>query len=194
MSSKKKMSAIVFAGALFASAFGAIPAEAAKLGPYFPLPASFPLGGSGKDALLKIQAKWLETGLENLEKAKKETTAALEKAKSDNAKPETLAPLEEKLKMLDTDIEATKQEIAIENNDMGPKEEQAERKRLFLLNVNQWIVELGRQATEQLKIAILKDGAEAEMAQNRNYQLSELANSLEKAKRDASVESWATTR
>jgi hypothetical protein len=194
MSSKKNISALVVAGAMLASAFGAIPAEAAKLGPYFPLPVNFPLGGSGKDALLKIQAKWLENGLENLEKAKKETTAALEKAKSDNAKPETVAPLEEKLKTLDADIEATKKEIALENDDMGPKEEQAERKRLFLLNVNQWIVELGRQATEQLKIAILKDGMEAEMAQNRHYQISELADSLEKAKRDTSVESWATTR
>ncbi|MFY9629107.1 MAG: hypothetical protein WAK03_13285, partial [Methylocystis sp.] len=90
--------------------------------------------------------------------------------------------------------EATKEEIAIEDKDMAPKEEQAERKRLFLLNVNQWIVELGRQATEQLKIAILKDGAEAEAAQNRHIQLSDMADALEKAKRDISVESWASTR
>jgi seryl-tRNA synthetase len=188
------MSALFLAGALCAGAFAAVPAEAAKLGPYFPMPAAFPLNGTGKDALLKIQAKWLNDGLGNLEKARKETAAALEKGKAENARPEQIAPLEEKLKTLEADIEATKEEIAIEDKDMAPKEEQAERKRLFLLNVNQWIVELGRQATEQLKIAILKDGAEAEAAQNRHIQLLDMADALEKAKRDISVESWASTR
>ena len=158
MSSKIRLSVLAFAASLF---LGAIPAQAAKIGPYFPLPKSFPLSGPGKTALLKIQADWLQNGLENLQKAQKETTAALEKAKADNAKPEDVAKLEEKLKTLDTDIKATEEEIAIENNDTGTKEEQTERKRLFMLNVNQWINELGRQATEQLKIAILKDGMEA---------------------------------
>ena len=173
---------------------GAIPAQAAKLGPDFPLPKSFPLSGPGKTALLKIQADWLQNGLENLQKAQKETTAALEKAKADNAKPEDVAKLEEKLKTLDADIKATEEEIAIENNDTGPKEEQAERKRLFMLNVNQWINELGRQATEQLKIAIMKDGMEAQVAENQHARLSEQADAIERAKNDTTVVNWAISR
>ncbi|MGC1859727.1 MAG: hypothetical protein WA733_01010 [Methylocystis sp.] len=191
MSSKLRLSVLALAAALF---LGAIPAQAAKLGPYFPLPKSFPLSGPGKTALLKIQADWLQNGLENLQKAQNETTAALEKAKADNAKPEDVAKLEEKLKTLDTDIKATEEEIAIENNDTGPKEEQAERKRLFMLNVNQWINELGRQATEQLKIAILKDGMEAQVAENQHARLSELADAIERAKNDTTVVNWAISR
>jgi len=191
MSSKIRVSVLALAAALF---LGAIPAQAAKLGPYFPLPKSFPLSGPGKTALLKIQADWLQNGLENLQKAEKETTAALEKAKADNAKPEDVAKLEEKLKTLDTDIKATEEEIAIENNDTGPKEEQAERKRLFMLNVNQWINELGRQATEQLKIAIMKDGMEAQVAENQHARLSEQADAIERAKNDTTVVNWAISR
>ncbi len=191
MSSKIRLSVLALAAALL---LGAIPARAAKLGPNFPLPKSFPLSGPGKTALLKIQADWLQNGLENLQKAEKETTAALEKAKADNAKPEDVAKLEEKLKTLDTDIKATEEEIAIENNDTGTKEEQTERKRLFMLNVNQWINELGRQATEQLKIAILKDGAEAMVAENRHAQLSEQADAIERAKNDTTVVNWAISR
>ena len=191
MSSKIRLSVLALAAALL---LGAIPAQAAKLGPYFPLPKSFPLSGPGKTALLKIQADWLQNGLENLQKAQKETTAALEKAKADNAKPEDVAKLEEKLKTLDTDIKATEEEIAIENNDTGPKEEQAERKRLFMLNVNQWINELGRQATEQLKIAIMKDGMEAQVAENQHARLSEQADAIERAKNDTTVVNWAISR
>ncbi len=191
MSSKIRLSVLALAAALF---LGAIPAQAAKLGPYFPLPKSFPLSGPGKTALLKIQADWLQNGLENLQKAQNETTAALEKAKADNAKPEDVAKLEEKLKTLDTDIKATEEEIAIENNDTGPKEEQAERKRLFMLNVNQWINELGRQATEQLKIAIMKDGMEAQVAENQHARLSEQADAIERAKNDTTVVNWAISR
>ena len=154
----------------------------------------FPLSGPGKTALLKIQADWLQNGLENLQKAQKETTAALEKAKADNAKPEDVAKLEEKLKTLDTDIKATEEEIAIENNDTGTKEEQTERKRLFMLNVNQWINELGRQATEQLKIAIMKDGMEAQVAENQHERLSEQADAIERAKNDTTVVNWAISR
>ena len=191
MSSKIRLSVLALAAALL---LGAIPAQAAKLGPYFPLPKSFPLSGPGKTALLKIQADWLQNGLENLQKAQKETTAALEKAKADNAKPEDVAKLEEKLKTLDTDIKATEEEIAIENNDTGTKEEQAERKRLFMLNVNQWINELGRQATEQLKIAIMKDGMEAQVAENQHERLSEQADAIERAKNDTTVVNWAISR
>ncbi len=191
MSSKNRLSALAVAAALLLCA---APAEAAKLGPYFPLPKSFPLSGPGKTALLKIQADWLQNGLENLQKAQVETSAALEKAKADNAKPEDVAKLEEKLKALDADITATKEEIVIENNDVSPKDEQKERKRLFMLNVNQWINELGRQATEQLKISILKDGAEAMAAENRHVQLTELADAIERAKNDATVVNWAITQ
>jgi hypothetical protein len=191
MSSKNRLSVLALAAALL---LGTVPAEAAKLGPYFPLPKSFPLSGPGKPALLKIQAEWLQNGLDNLQKAQKETTAALEKAKADNGKPEDVAKLEEKLKTLDADIKATEEEIAIENNDTGTKEEQAERKRLFMLNVNQWINELGRQATEQLKIAILKDGMEAQVAENRHAQLSEQADAIERAKNDTTVVNWAISR
>ena len=191
MSSKIRLSVLALAAALL---LGAIPAQAAKLGPYFPLPKSFPLSGPGKTALLKIQADWLQNGLENLQKAQKETTAALEKAKADNAKPEDVAKLEEKLKTLDTDIKATEEEIAIENNDTGTKEEQTERKRLFMLNVNQWINELGRQATEQLKIAIMKDGMEAQVAENQHERLSEQADAIERAKNDTTVVNWAISR
>ncbi len=191
MSSKIRLSVLALAASLF---LGAIPAQAAKLGPYFPLPKSFPLSGPGKTALLKIQADWLQNGLENLRKAQTETTAALEKAKAENGKPEDVAKLEEKLKTLDTDIKATEEEVAIENNDTGPKEEQAERKRLFMLNVNQWINELGRLATEQLKIAILKDGMEAQVAENQHARLSELADAIERAKNDTTVVNWAISR
>jgi len=191
MSSKIRLSVLALAASLF---LGAIPAQAAKLGPYFPLPKSFPLSGPGKTALLKIQADWLQNGLENLQKAEKETTAALEKAKADNAKPEDVAKLEEKLKTLDADIKATEEEIGIENNDTGTKEEQAERKRLFMLNVNQWINELGRLATEQLKIAILKDGMEAQVAENQHARLSEQADAIERAKNDTTVVNWAMSR
>ncbi|MGA3063669.1 MAG: hypothetical protein ABSD90_10645 [Methylocystis sp.] len=191
MSSKIRLSVLALAASLF---LGAIPAQAAKLGPYFPLPKSFPLSGPGKTALLKIQADWLQNGLENLQKAEKETTAALEKAKADNAKPEDVAKLEEKLKTLDADIKATEEEIGIENNDTGTKEEQAERKRLFMLNVNQWINELGRLATEQLKIAILKDGMEAQVAENQHARLSEQADAIERAKNDTTVVNWAISR
>ncbi|MGA8172441.1 MAG: hypothetical protein WB816_16635 [Methylocystis sp.] len=193
MSSRNRISALALAASLFLGVCAA-PAEAAKLGPYFPMPKSFPLSGPGKAALLKIQADWLQNGLENLQKAEKETTAALEKAKTDNAKPEDVAKLDEKLKALDADIKATEEEIAIANNDMGEKEEQAERKRLLMLNVNQWINELGHQATEQLKIAILKDGMEAQVAENQHARLSELADAIERAKNDSTVVNWAVRK
>jgi hypothetical protein len=195
MSSRNCLPALSLSAVLLLGAFAGSPAQAAKLGPYFPLPANFPLSsGSGKNDLLKIQAKWLENGLENLEKAKKETGSALEKAKAENAKPEQIAPLEQKLSALDSDIEATKKEIELENDDMSPKEQQMERKRQFLLNVNQWIQEIGRQSTQALKDSILKDGMEAQVAENRHASLEDLADRLERAKRDQSVESWGLTR
>ncbi len=191
MSSRKHLAAALLFGALLLVG----PAQAAKLGPYFPMPASFPLtGNSPREALLKIQANWLQNGLDNLEKARKEAAAAVEKSKAENAIPDVAGPLEEKLKTLDADIAATKEEITLAKEEVSDKDRQAERKRALLLNVNQWINELGRQATQELKNAILKDGMEAQIAENRHIQLSELADEIEKAKRDVSVEDWAASR
>ena len=58
-----------------------MPAQAAPLGEYFPVPNGFNLNGVAKDALLNTEATWLQDGLDNLAKAKKETEASLEKAK-----------------------------------------------------------------------------------------------------------------
>jgi hypothetical protein len=192
MPSGKKSCAALALG--LAALFLGAPAQAAKLGPYFPLPATFPLSGPPKQALLNIQATWLQNGLDNLGKAKKETEAALEKAKAPDAKPEDVAALEEKLKTLDADIAATKDEIELANDADAPIDRQAERKRRLMLNVNQWINEIGRQATQALKKAILSDGMEAQIAENQHVQLSELADAIEKAKHDVSVENWAATR
>ncbi len=175
-------------GALLAGLLGAA-AQATEVGPYFPAPASFNLSGSPKDALLKTQASWLESGLENMKKAKSEAEAALEKAKAEEAKA-----LEEKIKKLDADIDRVTKEIEIAKDTSASQEVQTERKRLFLLSINSWINELNRLATEQMKIAILKDGAEAQAAQARNYQLSEQADALERAKHDDTIEQWAVKR
>ncbi|MCC3245494.1 hypothetical protein LG047_09200 [Methylocystis sp. WRRC1] len=179
------LAALALCGAI---GFSAAPAQAAKLGPYFPIPNGFNLTGIARDALLNIQTSWLQNGLDNLEKAKKETAEALEKAK-DGAQDQ-VAALEEKLKGLDKMIEDTKAELEIAKDTNPSREVQAERKSKLLLNLNQWINELNHLATEQMKIAILKDGVEAMAAQNRNYQLSEQADNLEKAKRDPSIENW----
>lgn len=72
------------------------------------------------------------------------------------------------------------------------KEIQAERKRLFLLNVNRWINGLNRSATEQMKIAIMKDGAEAMTGERMAAHYSEQADEIERAKHDTSIENWAT--
>jgi len=167
----------------------ATPAEAAQLGPYFPIPNSLSLSGVPRDSLLKIQSKWLQNGLDNLKKARAEAEAALEKAKSGAA--DQAAAAEENLKKLDGMIAEAQEELALSDNNDSSHEIQRERKRKLMLHLNQWINELNRLATEQMKIAILKDGAEAMAAQNRNYQLSEQADNLEKAKRDPSIENWA---
>jgi hypothetical protein len=185
MSARKQavgVRAALFAAAMCGIGLLASPANATKVGPYFPIPNGFAISGDAKDALLKIQISWLQNGLDNLKKARAEAQAELEKG----AKPE----LEEKVKKLDADIEATGKEIALAGDDDPSREVQGERKRLFMLAVNSWINELNHLATEQMKIAILKDGMEAQVAQNRNYQLSEQADNLEKAKHDSSIENW----
>ena len=163
-------------------------AQSAPLGEYFPIPNGFNLNGIAKDALLNTEASWLQDGLDNLAKAKKETEAALEKAKG-SAQDQAVA-LEEKLKKIDKLVEDTKEELALAKNTDSDRAVQAPRKDKLLSNLNQWINELNHLATEQMKIAIMKDGNEALTAQNRNYQLSEQADSLEKAKRDPSIENW----
>lgn len=183
----------VRAGALAAFlAVGAIGlaerAEAAKLGPYFPIPNGFNLNGVARDALLAIQSNWLQNGLDNLEKAKKEAEAALEKAK-DGAQ-EQVAALEAKVSDLDKQIESAKAEIAIASDASPDHAVQKERKDKLLTNVNQWINELERLATEQMKIAIMSDGGVAMTAEKLNHQYSTFADELQKAKRDTSVENW----
>jgi hypothetical protein len=164
-----------------------VPAQAAKLGPYFPIPNGFNLTGVAKESLLAIQANWLKNGLDNLEKAKKEADAALEKAKGGAA--DQVAGLEGKIKDLDKLIEDTKAEIAIAS-DTTPGAIQKDRKDKLLTNVNQWINELDRMATEQMKIAIMSDGGVAMTAEKLNHQYSSFADDLQKAKRDVSVENW----
>jgi hypothetical protein len=191
MSSKSRFALALSAALTFAAPASAVP----KLGPYFPMPPSTAVSGTPRDSLLKLEVDWLETGLKNLEKAQKETTEALDKAKAANAKPEEISALEEKLKTLDADIAATKEDLALATDEKDlSKERQRERKRQLVLIVDQWINEIGRQATQQLKAAVLGDGAEAEIAQNRHIQLSEQADALDRAKHDASIENWVISR
>lgn len=164
------------------------PAQAAPLGEYFPVPNGFNFNGVAKDALLSAEATWLQDGLDNLAKAKKETEAALEKAKG--GAQDQAAALEEKLKKIDKLIDDAKEELALAKNTDSDRTVQGPRKDKLMANLNQWINELNHLATEQMKIAIMKDGNEALAAQNRNYQLSEQADNLEKAKRDPSIENW----
>ncbi len=181
--------ALLFATLLCGTAvFATSAARAAAIGPYFPLPNGFNLTGVAKDALLNIQSTWLQNGLDNLTKARKEADANLEKAKS--SAQDQVAAIEEKIKIIDKTIVDTKTELALATNADPQHEIQIERKNKLMLNLNLWINELNRLATEQMKIAILKDGNEAMAAQNRNYQLSEQADNLEKAKQDPSIENW----
>ncbi|MCX7899842.1 MAG: hypothetical protein N2444_07150, partial [Methylocystis sp.] len=101
---------------------------------------------------------------------------------------------EDKANELDKLIAETEEELKIAKDDSPQKEVQAERKKAFLLNLNQWINELNRQATEQMKIAILKDGMEAMAGQNAAARYSEIADNLEKAKMDVSIEEWGKTK
>ena len=101
-----------------------------------------------------------------------------------DARPPELNRQPEALRFADGDISV----------EIAGRLKQAERKRLFMLNVNQWINEIGRQATEQLKIAILKDGMEAQVAENQHARLSEQADAIERAKNDTTVVNWAISR
>jgi hypothetical protein len=186
-----------FAFALSAALlYAATPAGAVpKLGPNFPLPENLTVSGRPRDALLKMEADWLQTGLKNLEKAQKEAGEALDKAKAASDKPEHVAALEGKLKGLDAETASTKEDLALATDEKDlSKERQRERKRELILIVDQWIRALGAQATAQLKIAILSDGAAAEAAENRHAQISEQADALERAKHDPSIENWVVSQ
>ena len=191
MAHNKYLAALLLSGSLLCAA----PAGAAELGPYFPLPGNLSVSGNTpRDGLLKLQANWLNNGLDNLAKAKKETEAALEKAKAASAKPEEIKALEDKLADIEAKTAATKEELALASDDGGGPEQQKERKRALLANVNQWIRELGRQATKALKTAVLSDGMEAMAAQQEHAMLEEMSDKLERAERDVTVEQWAQTR
>ena len=188
MAHRKHSIAFLLGGALLVAG----PAGAAELGPYFPLPGNLSLSGNTpREGLLKLQANWLHNGLDNLVKAKKETEAALEKAKASNAKPEEIKALEDKLADIEKRTAEANEELALGEDDGGGFETQKERKRVLLANVNQWIRELGRQATKALKTAVLADGLEAMSAQREHAMLEEMSDKLERATHDVTVEQWA---
>jgi len=191
MAHKKQSVALLLSAALLCAA----PAGAAELGPYFPLPGNLSVSGkTPREGLLKLQENWLKNGLDNLAKAKKETEAALDKAKESNAKPEEIKALEDKLADIETKTAGAKEELALGDDDGGGPDQQKERKRLLLANVNQWIRELGRQANKALKTAVLADGLAAMAAQQEHAMLEEMADKLERAEHDVTVEQWALTR
>ena len=191
MAHKKHSVALLLSGMLLCAA----PAGAAELGSYFPLPGNLSVSGkTPREGLLQLEENWLKNGLANLAKAKKESEAALEKAKASNAKPEEIKALEDKLADIETRTAGAKEELALAEDDGGGVEAQKERKRALLANVNQWIRELGRQATKALKTAVLADGMEAMAAQQEHAMLEEMSDKLERAERDVTVEQWAVTR
>ncbi len=191
MAHRKHAFALLLSGALFIVG----PAGAAELGPYFPLPGNLSVSGkTPREGLLKLQANWLQTGIDNLAKAKKETEASLEKAKAANAKPEEIKALEDKLADIEKKTADAKDELALGDDDGGGADQQKERKRALLANVNQFIRELGRQASKALKTAVLADGMEAMSAQREHAMLEEMSDKLENATHDVTVEQWAQTR
>lgn len=160
-----------------------LPARAVEIGPYFPLPNSFDVKGSAKDSMLDQQISWLKDGVAALEKAKQETQEQLQKNSSD-------AALQEKLKGLEAQYAAEVKERDILTSDEIGKDIELQRKSVVVNNINRWLNALGRKATEQLKIAILKDGAERDMAERRHIQLTMQADELEKLKHDSTFEVW----
>jgi len=148
-----------------------------KISRYFPLPLGFSTTGPNvRDSLLQSQAHWLENGLDNVKKARASETS------------------EEKIKEFDAIAETATKELELAKNNDANKDIQVERKRAFLLAINQWINELERQATQQMKAAILGDGMEAMVAQKQAASYSEMAEKLEHAKQDTSIENWAKAR
>lgn len=174
-----------FAKLGFAAAVSALlaagAARAVEVGPYFPLPNYFDV--KGKDELLGQQISWLKDGIAAVEKARGEIQAQAAKADSDPA-------LQDKLKELDKlSATAVKERDILTSDEVG-REAEIDRKNVVIANINRWINALARKATEQLKIAILKDGLERDAAERRHLQLSGQAEDLERAKHQSSVEAW----
>lgn len=169
--------------AIVATLLAGGPARAVDISPYFPLPNSFDTKGVVKESLLEQQIAWLNDGLAALNKAHQETQVQLEKNSSDSA-------LQEKLKSIEAQTATATKERDILTSDAAGKDAELARKSVVVNNINKWINALGRKATEQLKIAILKDGAERDAAERRHIQLSTQADELEKIKHDSSVEAW----
>lgn len=156
---------------LISAPFAAAPARAVEISPFFPLPNSFDVKGPIKDGVLAQQISWLEDGI-----------AAIEKARA-GAAPDKLAELDAQL------AAAVKERDILKSDETGRDAELA-RKNLVVTNINRWINGLARKATEQLKIAILKDGPERDAAERRHIQLSQQADDLEKVKHEPAFEAW----
>jgi hypothetical protein len=156
---------------LISAPFAAAPARAVEINSFFPLPNSFDVRGPIKDGVLAQQIAWLDDGI-----------AAIEKARA-GAAPEKLAEL-------DAQLAAAVKERDVLKSDAAGRDAELARKNIVVTNLNRWINALARKATEQLKIAILKDGAERDAAERRHIQLSQQADDLEKLKHDPGFEAW----
>jgi hypothetical protein len=157
---------------MIAAPFAAAPARAVEISPFFPLPNSFDVTGPIKDGVLAQQISWLDDGIAAIEKARAATTAA------------------DKIAELDAQLAVAVKERDILKSDTAGRDAELGRKNLVVTNINRWINALARKATEQLKIAILKDGAERDAAERRHIQLSQQADDLEKLKHDSTFEAW----
>lgn len=159
-----------------------LPARAADVGPYFPLPNYFDT--KNKDEILEQATSWLKDGIAALEKARRETQEQLDKNSSD-------AALQEKLKAIDAQLSSAVKERDILTSDAVGREAELERKEITVTIINKWINAVGRKATEAMKTAILKDGLERDAAERRHIQLAGQADELEKVKHHSSFQAWA---
>jgi hypothetical protein len=158
----------------------AAPARAVEVSPYFPLPNYFE---RTRNDLLEQVTSWLTDGVKAIDKARVETQEKLDKTPDD-------AALVQKLADLDTEKAKAIKELDVLKSPAAGKEADLARKEVVVMNINRWINAVARQATEQLKIAILKDGLERDAAERRHIQLSGQADELERAKHSTSFEAW----
>ncbi|MBY6241860.1 hypothetical protein [Methylosinus sp. Sm6] len=158
----------------------ATPTPAVEISPFFPLPNYFE---KTKTDLLEQQTSWLADGVKAIDKARAETQEKLDKTPGD-------AALTARLAELDKQKAAAVRELDILKSDAAGKEADALRKDIVVANINRWINALSRQATEQLKIAILSDGLQRDVAERRHIQLNGQADELERAKHTSSFEGW----
>ncbi|MBI1868572.1 MAG: hypothetical protein HYS06_09815 [Methylocystis sp.] len=173
----KSVSAAFFGGLVWCALTG--PALSVNVGPYFPVPQYFTMSGSAKDALLKLQDAWLQSGI-----------AALKKARAEAAAQPPSEAVEQKIKDLDDQLAAATKEAELAANEEGMRDVQLERKRALLANVVRWANALDKLATEQLKLTLLKDGAERDEAERMNRLYASQAEQLETARTDPSIEAW----